>query len=413
MSTALHPAVALAAFLAAPLAAQVNSNDAPFNNGGDFYFTYSDPSVGFPTGTNPPDFNGDLWWRAHPGDGFMNDVDPALGSVMEIDGYFELLLDEDWSTSPNFLDRTHGPALGGNILEPAFFSIGLTTEVLVSLGPSGLTSPCVMVPSLCSPSGSTCAPTGTALGWYVDIALGSTPGSGVVLPADGTAASSMATTYFLQGGWSTAGGACGMGTNETSDLHSTDETQADATGLGLNPFGGFQIAGGGPIQEAVNSMSASHETFRGNVVNIVATSGAPPIPSVSVNGGGALNGRNLSVGSGLATIGVELRDLAGAGGANVGIVGASTIPLANPGIPALGGWLGVVPTGIFTATSNAWQGTVAPATPFFTSEGILNGAQLPLPATAAGASLFTQGATFSLVTFTANTTNVVRTNLLP
>jgi hypothetical protein len=36
-----------------------------------------------------------------------------------------------------------------------------------------------------------------------------------------------------------------------------------------------------------------------------------------------------------------------------------------------------------------------------------------VPATLAGTFLHVQGATFSLVTFTADTTNVVRTNLLP
>jgi hypothetical protein len=400
--------------LVAGTSAAQNSNDANLNNNGDFYFTYSDPSVGSSTGTNPPNINGDLWWRANSGAGFMNDVDNALGSVMEVDGYFETLLDEDWSDSAEFLDRTHGPAVDlGTGLQPLFFSAGLTTEVLVSLGPSGFFSPCTLYPSLCSPSGSTCAAPGTAWGWIVDIGLSATPGTGVILPADGTAASDMATTYFLQGGMTTLGGACGTGTNETSDIHSTDETQADPTGGGFNPSGGFQVAGGGAIQEGIISMGESHETYRGNIVNMVADTGSGLGVEVGDNAGGAMNGRNLSVGSGLATLGVELRDFAGAAGANVGIAGASTIPLANPGIPALGGWLGVLPNGVFTATSSIWQGTVTPVVPVFVTEGTMNGAQLPLPVTISGATLFTQGATFSLVTFTANSTNVVRTRLLP
>jgi hypothetical protein len=392
--------------LAGVSTAAQNSNDANLNNGSEFYFTYGDPSIA----------GGDLWWRANSGAGFMNDVDNALGSVMEIDGYLETLLDEDWSTSADFLDRSHGPAVfnptaGG--LQPAFFTAGLTTEVLVSLGASGFGSPCTLYPSLCSPPGSTCAAPGTAWGWVVDIAFGATPGSGVVLPADGTAASDLATTYFFKGGLSTTGGACGTGTYETNDLHSVDETQADVSGLGVNPSGGFQMGTGGPVQEPVASMGASHETYRGNIVNVVANSGTGLGVETGDNGGGAMNGRNLSVGSGLATMGVELRDLAGAAGPNVGIVGASTVQIPNPGIFALGGWLGVLPNGVFQATSGIWQGSVASAVPFFTTEGIMNGAQLPLPSTIAGATLFTQGATFSLTTFTANTTNVVRTRLLP
>jgi hypothetical protein len=387
--------------IAAPAAAQ--GNGAPLNNGAEAYFTFSDPSIGASTGTNPPDFNGDLWWRAHPGQGFMNDVDAALGSVMEIDGYVELLLDEDWSTSPSFLDRVHGPAVeiaGG--LQPSFFSVP-GNEVFVTLGPSGFSSPCTLYPSLCSPSGSTCAPPGSAHGWITDIVFPSTPGSGVVLPADGTAASDMATAWFLQGGWSTTGGACGGGTNETSAVSSVDETQADVTGTGINPSGGFQIAGGGPIQNAVVSMAEAHVTWRGSLVNVVADSGTGLGVEGGV-GGGAMNGRNLSVGSGLATIGVELRDN-GAASPSVGIVGASTIPLANPGIPMFGGWLGVLPDGVFTATSSVWQGT--------STGGAMLGAQLPVPATVGGATLYLQGATFSLTGFTADTTNVVRTNLVP
>jgi hypothetical protein len=423
MNPTLHVAAPCGALvLAAVVSTAQSSNDAPLNNGGEYYFTYSDPSVGFPTGTFPPDLNGDLWWRAHPGDGFMNDVDPVLGSAMEIDGYLETLFDEDWSTVSSFLDRMHGPAVRNPVtggLEPAFFSVGLTSEVLVSLGSTGLGDICTLYPSLASPSGSCCPLSGAPFGWIVDIQLGSTPGSGVVLPADGTAASNTATTYFFQGGWSTVGGSCGWGTYETNDFHSIDETQADPTGLGVNPFGGFQIGGGGPIPEGIVSMSASHETYRGNVVNVVADSGTGlGVEDSFWKGGGAMNGRNLSVGSGLATLGVELRDLAGAAGPNVGVVGASTAPLANPGVPLLGGWLGVSPNGLFAATSGIWQGTVTTIVPGFsippfTSEGILDGAQLPVPATLAGTSLHLQGATFSLVTLTADTTNVVRTNLLP
>lgn len=71
--------------------AQVNSNDSTRQNGGDVVFIYSSPSSGASVGTNPPDVNGDLYWRAVDG-GMANDVDGLIGSAMEIDGFYESLL---------------------------------------------------------------------------------------------------------------------------------------------------------------------------------------------------------------------------------------------------------------------------------------------------------------------------------
>jgi len=404
--------------LVAGTAAAQNSNDSTLNNGGDVVFFYSSPSSGFSSLAFPPDINGDLYWRSHSGANMMNDVDGLIGAAMEIDGYYESLFDTNWSTSPSFYARSHGPALpdvgGLGNLEPAFFQLGLTTETVVLIGPSGFGNPCTIVGTLCSPSGGSCAAPGFVNGYLVDIGLGATPGLGVVLPADGTSASDMATTYFVTGGMTSTGSLCGSGDYDMQDVHSTDETQGDATGNGINPNGGLQLAASGPIAEAINSMAEGHETWRGNIVNVVAdTFGGGA--EVGDNGGGAMNGRVLSVGGGVATLGVELRDLNTAltlGGANLGIVGASLSPLPG-GFPALGGTLLVFPDGLFNSTSGVWQAPIASTTFVFTTEGVMNGAQLAIPTTAAGATLHIQGAALSFLTVTVDSTNAVTTTLIP
>ncbi|MEM7311450.1 MAG: hypothetical protein AAF682_32600, partial [Planctomycetota bacterium] len=156
-------------------AAQVNSNDSTFNNNGDVVFIYSSPSSGFTSLAFPPDVTGDLYWRAHSGADFMNDVDAVIGSAMEVDGYYESLFDTDWSSTPSFYSRAHGPALpdsaGLGGLEPSFFQLGLTTETVVLVGPSGFGNPCTVAPSLCSPSGGTCPPPGFVNGYLIDLAF--------------------------------------------------------------------------------------------------------------------------------------------------------------------------------------------------------------------------------------------------
>jgi hypothetical protein len=410
------------AFVASSAAAQTNSNDSPLNNGGDVVFIYSSPSLGFSSLAFPPDVTGDLYWRSHPGSGFMNDVDPGLGSAMEIDGYYESLFDTNWGTSPSFYVRMHGPALpdvgGLGNLEPSFFQVGLGGgaygETVVLVGPSGFGNPCTIAPSLCSPSGGTCPPPGFVNGYLVDLQFGSTPGSGIVLPADGTAASDMATTYFVTGGMTATGGACGLGDYDLQDVHSTNETQADPTGNTINPSGGFQIGGSGAVPDALNSMLEGHEAWRGNIVNVQANSGGGMGVEIGDNGGGAMNGRNLSVSSGLSTIGVELRDLNSTSTpGHLGIVGASLGAFPNPGFPALGGNLLIVPDGLFTTTSGVWQSAFLPVTFVFTAEGVATMVQLPIPTTAVGAVLNIQGASLNAITITLDSTNAVVTRLLP
>ncbi|MEM7310213.1 MAG: hypothetical protein AAF682_26295 [Planctomycetota bacterium] len=396
---------------ALPVSSQVNSNNSPFNNGGDVIFFYSSPSSGFSSTAFPPDLSGDLYWRVHTGQAFMADVDPGRGEVMEIDGYYESLYDTDWSTTPSFYIRSHGPAwfdAVDDVYEPAFFQLGLTTESIVMIGSSGFGNPCTVAPSLCSPSGGTCPPPGLVNGYLVDLAFGSTPGTGIVLPADGTPASDMASTWFVHGGMTASGGACGLGDYDLQDAHSTDESQVSLMGGGSNPFGGSQLAGLGPMPELVSSMAEGHVTWRGNIVQPVADSGAGV--EVGNLGGGAMNGRQLSLtplsDGGAPTLGVELRDLAGTLTPSLAVCAASLSPINLPGVSALGGNLLIQPDPVFDASSLVWQGPVAQLALGFTLEGGFVGVQVPVPSEVpVGGYYYLQGATVCMSTFAINSSN--------
>ena len=128
-----------------------------------------------------------------------------------------------------------------------------------------------------------------------------------------------------------------------------------------------------------------------------------------MNDGGALNGLKLRVGSGSATIGVEIRSNEDAFGPNLAVAVASLAPIAPPGTPMLGAFLLIVPDAVFDATLSVWQGSVA----FAGGDGVFHSIQLPVPATAVGLDLYTQGLVLNFVTLVNANTNRVRTSLLP
>src|SRR5262245_50629832 len=99
-----HVLAMLAAGAVLALSGSAQFNDVPRNNGGDVLLTYSDPSVGAPTGSQP-DIQGDLFWTVHPGVDQLAYVRPDGTARMEIAGYYESLYDTDWSTSPWFYVR--------------------------------------------------------------------------------------------------------------------------------------------------------------------------------------------------------------------------------------------------------------------------------------------------------------------
>ena len=69
----------------------------------------------------------------------------------------------------------------------------------------------------------------------------------------------------------------------------------------------------------------------------------------------------------------------------------------------------IAPDAVFAATSSLWQGSVI----FAGSDGVFHSIQLPIPATAVGVDLYTQGLVLNLATFANGNTNRVRTSLLP
>lgn len=381
------------------------ANDGPRNNGEDVVFFYSDPSAGAPLGTLPPDLQSDLFWKVHTGEEHLAYADPGGSAHMEIAGYYEELFDTDWTTPPWFYVRTHGPALPGS-LEPAFFQLGLTSEVVVDLGPSGFGLPCTIAPSLCSG----CPISGFFNGWIVDIQFA--PGSGVLVSSLGTSASDLATAWFLPGGMTGSGGMCGSGDYTMQDHHSTNETAVEPSWGGLNPWGGFQIAGGGPAHEGIASTAGSVIQWRNPVLNPVADSATGLGLEESDNGGGAENGYRLGVSGGGARLAAELRDELGAGVAgNLAFVGASLAPLAVPGAAFLGGQVLVRPDPLFALTVKAWQGSVTPAVYVFTEEGAFRTVPFDVPPALAGTALYLQGLTLDPATLLARTTNRVRVRL--
>ena len=392
--------------------ASAQFNDAPRNNEGDVVFAYSDPSAGAPLGM-PPDLQGDLYWTVHPGVDQLAYAHPGGAATMEIAGYYESLYDTDWSTTPWFYTRTHGPALPGalGLSEPSFFQFGLTTETTVVLGPSGFGGPCTIAPSMCSPG--VCP--SFIVGWIVDIQFGVPPalGSGPSVSALGTSASDLATTWFLHGGMVWGAGFCTTPSDYTlQDAHSTDETPADPSGLGRNPWGGFQIAGGGPSNEGINSTVEGNVTWREPVLNPIADSGFGLGLEDSDNGGGAQNGFMLGVSSGSARLAVELRDEVGAGvPGNLAFAAASLVPVPLPGATVFGAQVLIAPDPLFALTVKAWQGSVSPITFVFTPEGAFESVAFSVPPSIAGASLYLQGLTLDPATFGARTTNRVRVRL--
>ncbi|MEM7311448.1 MAG: hypothetical protein AAF682_32590 [Planctomycetota bacterium] len=405
MRQCLQP-LALALSAATPLAAQMGSNDTPLHNGGDTWVFLSSPSVG-----SDPRLQtyGDLFWRAFPGDR-LTAHENAAGATMEIDGFYERLYDTDWSTTPSFYTRMVGPATASPsatcALEPAFFQKGLTSEVRIVFGASGFPNPCTVAPSLCSPPGGICPPPGFINGYLVDLALGSTPGTGIVLPADGTRGSDFAITYLLEAGMSASGGTCGLGDYDQQAFYSTDETQFDDCG-GLNAFSGRKVGAAPRTQDAITDTPALNLTWRDPMLNAIADSGGGLGVEVSDNGGGALNGLKLDTSTGLATIGFEVRDLLSPG--DVAVVWGSKYAGGPPGQSAFGGAsLLVRPT---REIPGCFTGPMLPVAFVFTSERAFATCQIPVQPLPAATDFYWQGLVYDPATDTAANTNRLRTTL--
>lgn len=420
--------------LGAATAAAQNSNDINFNNEGDIVFYYNDPSVGGPTGS--PSITGDLIWKSYSGTQIMahGEGGGVVSATMEIDSFALNYYDTDWNTVGNFYDMVWGPGVlstvnPGNI-EPDFFQAGGLTgaDVLVSIGTAG------GLPAL------PCPPPGYVTGYIVSFTFGSTVGAGIVVPATGNAAAHLTETIFAPGGMtltSGAPGACGLGDYILQDTHSTNETQADDLG-GISAYGGFATAGA-QVPDAVSESAEWHSNFRERTLNIVGDSGAGL--ERGFYGGGATNGLKLPVSTGLARFSYEIRATQDAGVTNVAFAGTAispVSPIAPPGIGILGGRLLVIPDDIFNNTFGitsaagisvidvcaAGDPDYIPPTGAGCFTGVVEGAadfagnpgpaavNIPVPASAAGISAFSQGAVFNLGTFKVKFTNRVTSRFL-
>ena len=397
----------LALAISAPAAAQGNLNDMPLNNGGEVFLILNSPSVAF----DPSTGIGDLFWKAFPGDRLLaHEHGPSGAATMEIDGFNEQLFDTDWTTPPPFYDRLIGPAVTSAVaactVEPAFLSAGITSEVLVSLGNSGFGHPCTIAPSLCSPSGGTCPPPGTFIGYLVDISIGSSPGTGVVVSADGTPASNLAVSYLVPGGMVDTGGTCGAGDYSLQAYYSTDETQADDC-FGYSTFGGTRILSFAPSPDLYNETPANLVTFREPILNAQASVGGGALET-SENGGGALNALKLTTGApGTASLGFEVRDVASIG--KIGVVWGSTFAGGPPGSPVLGGaYLLVRPD---RDIPGCFMGPVAGVTFVFTPEGAFTTCQVPVGPITGPLDFYFQALIYDPASMTAVNTNRLRTTL--
>ncbi len=396
-----------------------DSNDVPLHNGMDVMFVHSSPSVGFPTGTFPPDLTGDLFWKVLTGDRILAHH-RAFPGTAEIDGYLESIYDTDWQASPDFYDRMQGPAIpdffGTCNLQPSFFQAGALTgaEVFVSLGNSGLPDPCIINPNLCTPPGpGNCPPAGFVNGYSVDISF---PG-GVILPADGTAASDTATTYFVTGGMTFTGGTCGLGDYGLQAAYSTDETPFDDC-LGVSEFSGYQIAASGPIPDPFDHTPTNNLTFREPMLNVRAESVVPGIQT-SNNGGGALNALKVDrLPLAGATLVFEVRDQGTGTGPNTAFVLYSLTPVGPPGVPFAGAFLLMpFPLGSFAIPCLPGP-VVTPAVGPEFAAGTTEGAYVSCPIPVAlgippfGTDVYFQGITVtSFAPLTLTNTNRVRMTL--
>lgn len=428
---------AAAVCLTGPVAlSQVQLNELQLCNGGDILFSYSDPSAGFPTGTNPPDVaGGDYIWKVFPKEALRTDeVDGnGLPLPMEYTGAVMYMYDSDWTTDPSFYDMlfTRGttagfPAdnIGPDFLDPnaAFLSIGSFAAATAGAG-----NPC-LIPG--NPLGciGPCPPGGAIAGYQIEFSWGFAAGPGVgangglLIQGDGTA--DFVVTNFIPGGMSPTvpAGQCGNGDYTFSDLHSTNLAGgptpgefAVPTASGNSPYGGFATAGAlaADLPDEVQDQPAQ---FQQSIAEGWTTLDPPVNPGLGTTGLGLASLR-FPVGGGTNGYGVKL--IARSEVNHFAFAFGSTFPqLPYPGIPFFGAnFLINLGDPAVSATAAVWQGTVAfvpnGGAPFDDGHAVLPA--ITIPAIAAGLPLNMQGYTLDLTapSLTLTSTGTFAAALLP
>ncbi len=382
-------------------------NELVLNNGPDVSWYVNDPSVGSPVGTFPPDWNGELFWKVYPRETLL-----AADGDLSVTGLSLVVLDSNWSTSPDFhdffLSRGQPSSTVGGI-EP---TPGDPNGVFVSLGNSGLPDPCSLPgnPYGCvdgCPSLSGC--TEESLLYEVEITF-ATP---IVLdassfPVDGT--TDLTITFFIQGGMPfVSGGPTGCSSGDytfqwaasNSDfLCQKGEDAAEIPGTNAAPFGGWNAGGGyQPIGDWYDQSNWVPLSFEEPILN------ARPDPGSLVPAQIGTAGVLLGVGLGQATLGVQVQAKQHATEL-VFCAGTLQPPLAPPGLAVLGANLLLAPDFLALALAGVWSGSVAP-------NGVFQSPQVAIPDSAAGFDLHLQGVIVGPLDGTAGETNVWTVHMLP
>ena len=403
---------ALASLGAAPTAAQ-GANDLILNNGVDRLFVFSDPSIGSPAGTFPPDWTSDLFYKVFP----RETVHAPDGDLL-LTGLNLVIYDTDWTTSPDFFDMFLSAGIESSLgsganpgnIEPL---IGDPMGLLISPGPSGLPDPC-LAPGDPLGCGGPCPPFDPlagfgAAGYEIDVQLLSP------IALDGTSFhaadgnTDVVLTFFHPGGMPfSAGGTCGQGDYVIADAHSTPfvfapgipETQADWLGTGYSAYSGFQVGlFPGFTAEGVDESPWGVLQFDEAMLNVtVDPAGGPPLET-------GLAGINPSVGLGFTELGVQIHADQNIGDLAFGGVSSSGF-LPAP-VPVFGSaQLLLFPDGLTFAIASSWNGVIGP-------DGIFTSATVPVPSSSAGLDLFLQGILLDPVTFSGTETAVWTTHLRP
>lgn len=398
-----------------------NENDLVLTNQIEIVYVYSDPSIGSPVGTFPPDWAGsDYFWKVVPKEALNH----PLGS-MEISGIDFFSFDTDYTT------------VDGSGNNTVLYDIILTTG-LPSVANPGMIEPDPADPSLVAlnfgagtPTNNTflpdpgCPPPGFVNGYQLEVQIGTGAGDGIIITADGT--TDYVWTHMIPTGMCGPFGPCaGTGTCLDGDMALQDahssclfggvgETQADWLGTGYSAFGGFAIAGALATEPVCETAWTNTEFFERSVQGRVdlGDGNGPKVGLVNLH---------PSVGGGTSTYSYRLFGYQAIG--DFAFVAGSIAPLLPaPGVPILGANVLLLPTDpVINITLKSGPvelkdfddlGAEIATTGDPFDDGAFTSTGLPVPASVAGIVFRVQGFTLDIPTFTLTETQVFTTTFEP